>query len=259
MIFWVKSVILLNMGIYQADNVSDNQIDNKAIDRIEQPYNEEDEIIISNVSLLLHMDGTSGSTVFTDSSTNNLTATRTGGPTISTSVKKFGTGAGFFDSSTDYLTYSSNPLFGFGTGDFTIEMWIYPQGTNAFQGFFNIGTYEDGILMRWHADSEVTDSLYINSIEYNWSPSVNAPRNTWTHVALVRNVGTVKMFANGINRIGNVVNNSDLGSSAIALIGASAHNPGEGFNGYIDEVRVTKGVALYTSDFTPPSEPFANP
>jgi hypothetical protein len=211
----------------------------------------EADLFFNNVSLLLPMD-----TSFNDLSSNNFTLTTNGDAEIRTDQTKFGDGAGYFGPSSDYLTASSSPLFGFGTGDFTIEMWIYPQGTNSFQGFFNANDYTNGILMRWHANS-VTDSLYINSTAYNWQPAIYAPVNTWSHIALVRYGGTVKMFVNGVNRIGSVTNNSNIGSSAVPLIGASAHNVGEGFNGYIDDLRVTKGLARYTADFTPPNSSFS--
>lgn len=204
----------------------------------------------NNVSLLLPMD-----TSFADFSSNNVLFTVFGTARIRTDQTKFGGGAGYFNSSNDYIRASNSSLFGFGTGDFTIEMWIYPQGTFSFQGFFNANNYTNGILMRWHANA-VTDSLYINNTVYNWQPAIYAPRNTWSHIALVRYSGTVKMFVNGVNRIGSVTNNSNIGSSAVPLIGASAHNTNEGFNGYIDDLRVTKGVARYTTDFIPPNNSF---
>lgn len=204
----------------------------------------------NNMSLLLPMN-----TSFADFSSNNFALTVNGNAEIRTDQKKFGDGAGYFGSSSDYLTASSSSLFGFGTGDFTIEMWIYPQGANSFQGLFNANDYTNGILIRWHANSTF-DSLYINGTAYDWDPEIYAPVNTWSHVALVRYSGTVKMFVNGVNRIGSVTNNSNIGSSAVPLIGASAHNVGEGFNGYIDDIRVTKGIARYTTDFTPPNVSF---
>ena len=205
----------------------------------------------NNVSLLLPMD-----TSFADFSSNNFALTVNGGAEIRTDQTKFGGGAGYFGPSNHYLTASSSSLFGFGTGDFTIEMWIYPQGTSSFQGFFNANDYTNGILMRWHANSTF-DSLYVNGTAYDWDPEIHAPVNTWSHVALVRYGGTVKMFVNGVNRIGSVTNNSDIGASAVPFIGASAHSPGEGFNGYIDDIRITKGVARYTADFTPPNSSFS--
>lgn len=214
-------------------------------------------VAYSDTSLLLHMDGSNGSTTFTDSSTNNLTLTVNGSPALNTGIKKFGTASGLFPSSYGYLNSASSALFGFGTGDFTIETWIHPTNTGrTFYGFFNIKDYTNGILMRWHPSGQA-DSLYINGTFYNWFPATNAPVNTWTHVALVRYSGTVKMFAGGVNRIGTVTNTSDLGSTAVPTIGASAHAYSEGFYGYIDELRVIKGRALYTSDFTPPTAPFS--
>lgn len=210
----------------------------------------------NNVSLLMNMDSN-----FSDQSLNNYSFSQFGTPSINTSIKKFGAGSGYFDSSGDYLTSSSSSLFGFGTGDFTIEMWIYPTGTISFQGLFCVGDYQTGILIRWHANA-TTDSLYINGNtypSYDWFPMTAAPVNTWTHVALVRQSGNIKFFAGGIDRlVGSPVNTSDLGSTGVPLIGASSHNTSEGFNGYIDEIRVTKGIARYTSNFTPPPEPFLN-
>lgn len=207
----------------------------------------------SNVSILMNMDSD-----FSDQSLNNYSFNEFGTPSINTSIKKFGAGSGYFDSSGDYLTSSTSNLFGFGTGDFTIEAWIYPTGTNSFQGLFCVGDYITGILIRWHANA-VTDSCYINSTVYNWFPATNAPVNNWTHIALVRQSGNIKFFAGGIDRlVGSPVNNSNLGSTGVPLIGASSHSTSEGFNGYIDELRVTKGIARYTSTFTPPTAPFKN-
>jgi hypothetical protein len=202
---------------------------------------------LNSVSLLLPMNAS-----FADFSSNNVALTVNGNAAIRTDQTRFGGGAGYFGFSNSYLTASSSSLFGFGTGDFTIEMWIYPQGTTSFQGAFNVGTYANGILIRWHANS-VVDSLYINGTYYDWQPATYAPRNTWSHIALVRYGGTVKMFVNGVNRIGSVTNTANIGASGVPVIGASAHDLGQGFNGYIDDLRVTKGVARYTADFTPNS------
>lgn len=229
----------------------------------------------NNVSLLLHMDGGNNSSVFEDSSLNNITilsyprdpANPVNGYQAKqkTQIKKFGISSGYFSNNfpsiggdaRQYLTAyktSGSPLFGFGTGDFTVEMWIYPNQNNQSRGIFNIGLYNTGILIRYQTIDP--DSLYIKGKFYNWNPFLNVAHNTWSHIALVRNSGNIKMFVNGINKLTNVTDNSDLGSTGVVLIGASAHNFYESFNGYIDEVRITKGVARYTSDFSPPKEPF---
>jgi len=237
----------------------------------------------NNVSLLLHMDGGNDSSVFEDSSLNNITILSYPRDVVNpineyqakqkTQIKKFGISSGDFSQNSpryegvQYLTAyktSGSPLFGFGTGDFTVEMWIYPNSQSPGTGFssrgiFNIGSYYNGILIRYQNTG--LDSLYINGISYNWNPLLNVSLNTWSHIALVRNSGNLKMFVNGINKLINITNNSNLGSTGVVLIGASAHRLNNGynsepFNGYIDEVRITKGIARYTSDFSPPTKPF---
>jgi len=79
----------------------------------------------ADVSLLLHGDGTSGSTTFTDSSSNAVVVTANGNAQIDTAIKKFGTGSIQFDGTGDYLTTSTNSAFGYGAGDFTIEFFLY--------------------------------------------------------------------------------------------------------------------------------------
>ena len=91
----------------------------------------------NNVSLLMHMDGAEGSTNFIDSSPLNKTITSVGSPTISTSFKKFGTGAGVFG--TPQFLNIPNGGFNFGTGDFTVEFWAYKTsgGTSGYVRFFD--------------------------------------------------------------------------------------------------------------------------
>ena len=72
----------------------------------------------ANVTLLLHSDGTSGSTTFTDNSNSSRTITASGNAQIDTTIKKFGSGSAEFDGTNSKLTISGNPL---GSGDFTIE------------------------------------------------------------------------------------------------------------------------------------------
>ena len=81
------------------------------------------------------------------------------------------------------------------------------------------------------------------------------PLNQWTHLALVRDAGVVKVYANG-ESVSAWNRGNDLGSLGSVTIGASAHNTAEIFTGYIDEVRVTKGLARYNSSFSPPTTAF---
>ena len=86
----------------------------------------------SAVSLLLPMDGTNGSTAFTDSGPNALTITAVGNTQISTTQSKYGGASGYFDGTGDYLSISPNTAIDLSSGDFTIEFWIRPAPkTNA--------------------------------------------------------------------------------------------------------------------------------
>jgi hypothetical protein len=105
----------------------------------------------NNVSLLLHMENLSGSQTFIDSSTNNFALTAFGNAQINPIIKKFGNGSGYFaygDSS--YLQSIPSDKFGLGTGDFTIEMWLYKNTSiTNWNGFFCINRYDNnGILIR---------------------------------------------------------------------------------------------------------------
>jgi hypothetical protein len=203
-------------------------------------------------SLLLNFDGANNSTTFTDSSIYNHTGTVYGTAKISTAQSKFDNSSGYFDSSQDYVQYSTNTAFGFGTGSFTIEFWLYMISEGSTQGIISIGDYTNGILFR-HQSS--TDSFYINGTSYNWYSSTNCPISQWNHIAITRENGNFSIYVNGF-KILSGSNNADLGATRNVTIGASSHSTTEGLNGYIDGLRIIKGVALYTGQsFVVPSSP----
>ena len=90
----------------------------------------------------------------------------------------------------------------------------------------------------------------------SWNAATNAPVDTWTHIALVRINGICRLYADGVTVL-NFSNNVDLGASHIVTIGAGAHNHGETFPGYIDEVRISSS-GIYNGDFSPPTSPLTD-
>lgn len=159
-------------------------------------------------------------------------------------------GVGDFDGSGDYLSITSSSDFGFGTGDFTIEMWVYwVDGGETNPPIFSLGTYITGILMRIQASS---DSLYINNTAYNWNPTTHITESTWTHIALVRNSGNVKVYVDGTSVL-NVTNSSSIPTAAIE-IGKSSHTTTEYYGGKMSNFRISN-TAIYTSNFTTPTSP----
>lgn len=212
----------------------------------------------NSVSLLLHFDGANGSTTFTDNSPTPKTVTRSGNAAISTAQSKFGGASGYFDGNGDWVETPNSSDFVFGTGDFTVEAFIKisNQGHDAaIIDFFELG------VSGWQ--------LYVNSSGflafYEHSPNVSfiasgvtVNDNNWHHVAASRNSGTLRIFVDGTKRYdaSNTKNHSNI---AVKLgIGAQigSRNSAYDLEGYIDDVRITKGVGRYTASFTAPTSAF---
>jgi len=207
----------------------------------------------NNVSLLLHMNGTNGSTTFTDSSTNAFTITANGNAQISTAQSKFGGASGSFDGSGDYIATPSNSALAFGTGDFTVELWLY---INSFGGYTTlIGTRPDTSQYSdaWSIDYNGSGDIYGYSDNIIANSSGALSTGTWAHIALTRSSGTIYIFKNGslLNSQANTQN-----FSRTTLYVGAAGNGGGASNSYIDDVRITKGVARYTASFTAPTAAF---
>jgi hypothetical protein len=197
------------------------------------------------VSALFNFDSN-----FSDSGGNNVALTTYGTAAINTTIKKYGAGSAFFDSSGDYAESASSTFFGFGKDDFTIEFWLYKLSDGSyFHGIVCIGTYTNGILFRHQPGG---DSFYLAGTYYNWNATTNCPNDQWTHIAIVRKNGYFSVYANG-SKVLSGYNDADLGSTQKLTIGASSHNTAEGLNGYIDGLKIVKGKALYTGSFTLPS------
>lgn len=209
---------------------------------------------IREVSLLLHGNGVNGSTTITDSSLSPKTVTAVGNAQISTAQSKFGGSSIAFDGTGDYLTVPSSTDWTLGSsGDFTIECWVYPngsQGSNAgiASTFTNWGSYGG----RW--------ALTINSLTVRWFDSLgniamsgSVSSAQWSHLAVSRSGSSIYLFINGA-LAGTQIVNQAYATQERLIIGSI---PGQSdFNGYIDDFRITKGVARYTSNFTPPTAPF---
>ena len=206
------------------------------------------------VSILLHMDGADASTTFTDSSANALTVTANGGATISTSQSKFGGASAYFTGNpVSYLTTEDSPLFGFGTGDFTIEMWVQLVAGSGRFGALSIGDYTNGILWRM---VPIGGQLFFAGTALNWftaNPAGVPIDGAWHHVAVTRQGTMARGFLDGGLDFETDVGVIDLGASRVLMIGCGSHelNDYEAFSGYIDNVKITKGEAIYTAAFTP--------
>ena len=210
---------------------------------------------IREVSLLLHGDGTNGSTTITDSSLTPKTVTAVGNAQISTAQSKFGGSSIAFDGTGDYCTTPYSSAFNLEVGNWTIELFAYPSVFSGPQGLFSAADVlsNAGLVVRFFNNSL---QFWVNGYSQIIVGNVNAFAGAWYHIALVRNGSTNTLYLNG-SSIGSNTQTPVIGSPSNVTIGRVYSNlDSEYFNGYIDELRITKGVARYTSTFTPPTASF---
>jgi hypothetical protein len=211
------------------------------------------DIYFNSCSLLLHFDSLNSSGSFIDNSSNNFAITSSGGAGLSTSQYKFGGASAYFDGVGDYLTIPNNTVFNLSGGSYTIECWIYPYGNYTT---YNCIIAKRAVSTAWQIYLDLTTGylrFWNGTTDFN--TSVTPTTNTWNHIAVVYNSSTINLYLNGINRLSSSTVNSDV--NATIAIGNVIGNS-EYFYGYMDELRITKGVARYTSNFTPQSFAFPN-
>lgn len=209
------------------------------------------------VSLLLHMDGAEGSVAFTDSSPSPKALTVYGGAKISTAKSKFGGASAYFDGAGGYLAVANPSDFAFGTQDFTIEWWSFRTATKADALIFS--TSVDGAANGGYwIDFEGNDlTMYGPALTpIIRAGGVGTADGVWNHWAVTRSGTTVRAFKNG-GLLATASNATSLIATNARVGGTETFGGYDGWhNGYIDELRITKGVARYTGNYTPATEPF---
>ena len=225
----------------------------------------------SYTKLLLHMNGESGTTTFNDSASTPKTVTRhdtayqykvsaTGNAAISTAQKKFGSGAGSFDGSGDSLTIPNLGDWTFGSGNFTIDFWVRFNSVSSIQTVLakrgNASTYGPFVFLYNTSGSAL--KLYSSSSGSSWNISngvdilTSPTTGTWYHIAVVRNGSSIKGYANGTKTL-DITSSANLIDDGYGLSVGMELDSNFPFNGYLDDLRISKGVARWTADFTPPT------
>jgi hypothetical protein len=210
--------------------------------------------------ILLH--GTSSPIV--DSSTYGRTVTASGSPapSISSTPSKFGGGSIYFPNTLgSYLTVPSNALLAFGTGDFTVETFLYQNTLNQYSGLLEIGNHlnTSGIIFIVGSSNNNGAQIYSNGFLGSGALSLNQ----WNHVAFVRQSGTLNIYVNG-TRTSSTAFTNNLSSTGPFTIGSSnpastiAYNNNYRLNGYINEFRVTRNALYSGGTITVPTAPFPN-
>lgn len=208
----------------------------------------------SSVVLAMHMDGTNGSTTFTDVKGKVVTAY--GNAQISTAQSKFGGASAYLDGTGDYLSLPTSSDFAFGSGDFTIECWVYldnVSGNKTVVQIFPTGGRAWDLLI-----GGATTNFRATVNGTNDAVNITGPNLTasaWNHIAVVRSGTAVTLYTNGVAGTPGTLTGSIFTPTSGPNIGRNMDNAWY-FAGYIDDLRITKGVARYTANFTPPSLAF---
>jgi hypothetical protein len=214
---------------------------------------------VANTSLL-----TCQSSRLIDNSNNNFTITKGGDTKVNPFSPFNGTpttvtvpGANnysvYFDGTGDYLSFSSNSAFGFGTGDFTVEYWVYSISWATAPTVVDLRT-PSGSSLQWSDNFSAggAPGMYYNATQVLTS-SITIPLRTWAHVAYTREGSTVKVWVNGVQGATGT-SSFNLQATGGFSIGTNNGNANP-FNGYVSNIRILKGTALYTTTFTPPAGP----
>jgi hypothetical protein len=188
--------------------------------------------------------------IFDNTGKNNLETV--GNAQIDTTTKKYGTGSMEFDGNGDWLQIPRTVDLDFNAGDFTIELWVNPSSTSVSSFVTQSSVNSNGWALGFSSVTAGRVWWYSNSTAVLTSSS-SLSTGVWTHVAIVRSGSTLTMYFNGTS-VGSTTNTTSYVGSSIIYVGSDQFS--QHFNGYIDDLRITKGVARYTSNFTAPTKAF---
>ena len=216
---------------------------------------QQDIIIDPNVSLLMHMEGSDYGTSFPDDTGKTISVA--GGACTRTSNQKLGTACAYFDGTGDYIYPASASGFAMGTGDFCVECFVKPSANKSAHMIVAIGAISSVTGFTLHLNYDFYPKFRSGGADLI-TGSVPLVLNTWAHLALERVSGVFSLYIDGVNRgtySGAITlsdNNLYIGTEA-AFADASATNH---LQGYLDELRITKGAYRYNGAFTPTTSPF---
>jgi hypothetical protein len=217
------------------------------------------DLLFGNVKLLLHFDGSNGATTTTDNSSSAHVVTANGNAQLSTTREKFGTAASEHDGAGDFWSIPNSSDFSFGSGDFTVEGWLE---TDTVTGPHSVIGYANG------SASNSNYSFYVLSNNAQLQGAIYQGTTGYTSTFSGLTVGTKVHWA--LERFGNnlTLYVGGVAGSVVNVTGVTANNPAgaalhigqvQGFfawDGMLDDIRITKGVARYQGAFTPPTAAF---
>ena len=206
------------------------------------------------VKLLLPFDGSNGATSTTDSSNANNTVSFAGTAQISTAQSKFGASSLLLDGNSDYLEVTNSEL-DLGGATCTIEFWVYLLGGigSLITFYSDYSGASSGISIEKTTGNVVKVNLSGDGADITGTTTMSTGQ--WYHIALSGSDGSYKLFLNGTQE-GSTATGSITDGHDTKKIGVFWYSGGgylRYWNGYLDDFRITKGLARYTSNFTPPT------
>jgi hypothetical protein len=200
---------------------------------------------ITNTSLLLNFTNAG---IYDGTMKNDLETV--GDAKVSTSVVKYGSGSMYFDGSGDYLVARPSQNFVLGTADFTVEFWLYLNAyPSTYGAYFSTRTGSTGMDIQMYNNAGTYQLMIGNPTGAIISANNVVPLNTWTYITATRQNGFFRLFVNGIIVASGASSQNFTDNGCYVGTGVSGNNTS---NCYMDDVRVTLGLARYIANFTPP-------
>lgn len=210
--------------------------------------------------ILLHMDGANGGTTFIDSNAGGSARSWSPSSAITT------TSTAVFDqsmgTSSGYITTADSADFTLGSSNWTVDFWVNRNGTSGQMPLFGQtdsanSTPSTSILGWFLTGGQFEIQAFSGITRFATNTATTFSDSAWRHVAVVRSGSTLMVFVNGSlegsTSIGVAINDSANSWS----VGRWGDNPSHGqFSGYIDEFRLSVGIARWTANFTPPNAPY---
>jgi len=184
---------------------------------------------------------------------SQATVTNDGVAVVTTNSRLYGSSLEFQSSNTDSLTIENSDM-ALGTGDLCVEFWVYNKTNKNYSAFISTRD-SNGTTAGFVIAGGAGGDLYVHSnaaLAGNYSGDLTLPLNQWSHVAYTRASGTHRLFLNGVAASNSTTTSRDFTYNKLR-IGDNAYATDEPLNAEMQDIRVYKGVAKYTSNFTVPA------
>ena len=213
----------------------------------------------SHCVLALPLVGNNGDVSTSIACTSSTKAITSNGTVAASNVESnIYSGSFLFDGDSDYFTFAPGGDFAFGTADFTIECWCYSKNRGTYDYIIEgrnsgqtTGTWT--LVYGYSGANPSTLEFATGSTTLLTCPTASNPEaNRWFHVAVVRSGTSLKMFIDGVE-VTSATNSTDFSTSPSTSYIGTRYSQQHYWDGYMQDIRVYKGVAKYTSDFVVPS------